>query len=536
MANAQKYTASQAGGMTRHYERYQKENGEYQTFGNQDIDTSRIHLNYNLAPKREGGQLGFIKQRASEVKCLKRDDVNVMCSWVITAPEGLATGIEQRAGQRPLLRFEGKEVERDLKLFFEESYRFLNERYAHGSDRNVISAYVHMDETTPHMHYAFVPVVVDRKKGHEKVSASEAINRYDLKKFHPDLDRYMTAVFGRDIGIINQATKDGNKSVDELKQETKIAQSEIKPYRELKANIDDVGKKARAIKIPFTNKVIAFEKTTDRQNTEEQAKGYIANRDEIKDIRARASRVTEREVVADGREHELNERAKTIKAKEKQLDGEIKAVYAALNQEPGSRKSVDFGYSSANYIYAIRNTVAEKESEVKDMYHTQKDLNKLYELEMSQNQERFLEIIALNNELKEVKKEISLLRGQNDVLRNDLVQVGVRHQNEIETASSALKAQLAAVKNDMSNIIANMAMAIGSTKYGNDKYKISHLSEPEGRFIDAISNYAEGWLDKFGLHELSEKVRTKVFVSQGIESHVKALEPKLPQINRGISR
>jgi len=230
MANVQKYTASQAGGMTRHYERHQKENGEYQTFGNQDIDVSRIHLNYNLAPERKGigqesGQLGFINQRISEVKCLKRSDVNVMCSWIITAPEGLATGIEQRAGQRPLLKFEGDEAEKNLRLFFEESYKFLNERYAHGSDKNVISAYVHMDETTPHMHYAFVPVVIDKKKGHEKVSASELINRYDLKRFHLDLEKHMAVIFGREIGILNEATKDGNRTVEELKSGS--AQAEL---------------------------------------------------------------------------------------------------------------------------------------------------------------------------------------------------------------------------------------------------------------------------------------------------------------------
>ena len=38
---------------------------------------------------------------------------------------------------------------------------------------NVISAYVHFDEVTPHMHYAFVPVVEDKKKGGYKLSAKK---------------------------------------------------------------------------------------------------------------------------------------------------------------------------------------------------------------------------------------------------------------------------------------------------------------------------------------------------------------------------
>jgi len=73
--------------MVRHYDR-SKDHGEFVKFRkNQDIDPSRSHLNYNLAPDQE--QLEFINRRISEVKCQNRADVNVMCSWVITAPKGL---------------------------------------------------------------------------------------------------------------------------------------------------------------------------------------------------------------------------------------------------------------------------------------------------------------------------------------------------------------------------------------------------------------------------------------------------------------
>jgi len=205
MANVQKYTRGQIGGLTRHYERGQKEDGTYYAFGNQEIDTSLSHLNYNLAPERDGGQLSFIGKRTSEVKCHNRADVNVMCSWVITAPKNLA--------------------DNEHRLFFQEAYSFLNQRYADGSDKNVISAYVHMDESTPHLHYAFIPVVHDKKKGIDKVSAKIIVDRVDLQKFHQDLERHMTGVFGREVGILNEATKEGNKSIDELKRGT--AQAEL---------------------------------------------------------------------------------------------------------------------------------------------------------------------------------------------------------------------------------------------------------------------------------------------------------------------
>ncbi|SHF22584.1 Plasmid recombination enzyme, partial [Tissierella praeacuta DSM 18095] len=196
MAHLMKANRNQVGGLTRHFERYKKENGEYIKFGNQDIDTEKTRLNYNLAEDKN--QLEFIKKRTSEVRCLNRKDVNVMCDWVVTLPEKIKT-------------------EEDQEKFFQETYNFLENEYG---KENVISSYVHLDETTPHMHFAFIPVVFDKKRGDLKVSAKELITRKYLQEFHPKLENHMEKVFGRDIGILNDATKAGNKSISELKGET----------------------------------------------------------------------------------------------------------------------------------------------------------------------------------------------------------------------------------------------------------------------------------------------------------------------------
>lgn len=217
MANVQKFTRAKitGGSLTRHFERDTDEFGNYHQWGNQEIDPSRSHLNFNLAPEREEGQMAFIEKRLGEVKCHKREDVNVMCSWVITAPKNMP------------------EDEHDL--FFREAYGFLNEKYGEGTDKNVVSAYVHMDETTPHMHYAFIPVVHDEKKNIDKVSAKEALgwSEKGLANFHVELDERMTAVFGRDIGVRNEATAEGNRTVEELKQKTEI--------KTLQAEIENLG-------------------------------------------------------------------------------------------------------------------------------------------------------------------------------------------------------------------------------------------------------------------------------------------------------
>ncbi|WP_273706947.1 plasmid recombination protein, partial [Leuconostoc mesenteroides] len=66
---------------------------------------------------------------------------------------------------------------------------------------------VHYDETTPHLHYAFVPVVFDDKKSRYKVSAKEVLTRHDLQTFHDDLDQHLKKVLPfYEQGILNNKT------------------------------------------------------------------------------------------------------------------------------------------------------------------------------------------------------------------------------------------------------------------------------------------------------------------------------------------
>lgn len=197
MAHLGKYTRSGTGHMCAHYERRKDENGKYVNFGNKEIDLKRTHLNYNLAP--EHNQIDFIQKRLSEVKCLNRKDVNVMCDWVVTVPKDLPMTLH--------------------KEFFKSTYDFLAQKYG---QKNVISAYVHMDETTPHMHFAFIPVAFDKKKGIEKVSAYKLFNKVALQKFHPELQAYLEKKLGVKCNVLNGATENGNRSIAELKAEKAV--------------------------------------------------------------------------------------------------------------------------------------------------------------------------------------------------------------------------------------------------------------------------------------------------------------------------
>lgn len=85
----------------------------------------------------------------------------------------------------------------------------------------MISAYVHMDEVTPHMHFAFIPITRDLKRGVDKVCAKDVVNRIDLQTLHADLEADVSRFMGYHVEMLNGATKGGNKSIQELRAHTK---------------------------------------------------------------------------------------------------------------------------------------------------------------------------------------------------------------------------------------------------------------------------------------------------------------------------
>lgn len=204
MAHKQKYTMGNMRGLSIHLER------KTDNHSNPDIDNSRSTLNYDLCNK-EGDTLSRLQKRLNEVDVFKRKDVNVCVDWIVTLPESLKNMSES-----------------DKRSFFEKTYDFLEKRY--GGLKNVVSAHVHMDETTPHMHFTFVPTVVSPKTGREKVHAKSVVDRKDLQTFHKNLDSYLKEQLPEIYkgGIINNKTMgiETVKEIKELDQQIITARSE----------------------------------------------------------------------------------------------------------------------------------------------------------------------------------------------------------------------------------------------------------------------------------------------------------------------
>lgn len=194
MAHVEKYTRVAVGHLLEHYARESNAS-------NENIDPTRTPTNYNLAPQRDKTDFEYIRSRLKQVKVQNRKDVNVLADWCVTLPKDLPQNEEA--------------------AFFKAAYEFLEGKYG---KENVVSAWVHRDEVTPHLHFSFVPVVeaTHKRTGErfEKVSAKELLTRSELQNFHPALQQHIEHVLGHTVSIINGATKEGNVAIQELKRQS----------------------------------------------------------------------------------------------------------------------------------------------------------------------------------------------------------------------------------------------------------------------------------------------------------------------------
>ena len=120
----------------------ERENERDQTYEakNPKIDLSRTHGNYHIiAPPQS--YLDFINERIASLNLKRkvRSDAIYMNTFV------LSSGHEF---------FENMPLDRQSE-FFEDCVKFFADKY--GAE-NIISAVVHMDETTPHLHLNLVPI------------------------------------------------------------------------------------------------------------------------------------------------------------------------------------------------------------------------------------------------------------------------------------------------------------------------------------------------------------------------------------------
>lgn len=142
---------------------------ERKSHSNPDIDYQRSAGNYELLEGALGDYASAVQNRFDDLlltKAVRRDAVH-MCGLIVSSDR----------------EFFGRLAPEETRRFFEESKAFLTEFVG---KENVISAMVHMDEKTPHMHFLHVPVTKDGR-----LNANSIYTRESLKILQTEFHRHL---------------------------------------------------------------------------------------------------------------------------------------------------------------------------------------------------------------------------------------------------------------------------------------------------------------------------------------------------------
>ena len=166
-----KYKGPEIGHIESHNERTKEKYAS-----NPDVDTARSHLNFHLVMPERKYRAEAEKQIAAAGCRTRSDSVRVVEALVTASPEF----------------FNGKKRS-EVRAYFTEALEFIKQNQ---NPDTIISAVVHMDEKTPHMHLCFVPLTEDKRLSAKEIVGNkkkltwwqDEFWKHMVKKY-PDLER-----------------------------------------------------------------------------------------------------------------------------------------------------------------------------------------------------------------------------------------------------------------------------------------------------------------------------------------------------------
>ena len=216
-----KYKRENLKGIYRHNERKNK------NYSNDNIDKEKSYLNYSIkSPKyRYDKEFDRLKEKYN-LKGQIKTVSNIACEYIITSDK----------------QFFEEIGEKETKRYFETAYNFVAE-YKNLGEQYIMSAKVHMDEETPHMHLIFLPIVhTTDKKGNniDKLACSEFWKEKDsYRRLQDAFYQYMTSHnFKLERGVPKEET--GREHID------------IKEYKEI-TNFNKIKEKLQSMKLELPN-------------------------------------------------------------------------------------------------------------------------------------------------------------------------------------------------------------------------------------------------------------------------------------------
>ena len=228
----EKYKRADVVGIERENERDEN----YKSTRKPQIDKSKTRLNYHTMPY-EKKYLSFIDERIKQLSLRRKikDDAVLITSFILGSDKEFFDGISSEA----------------QKQFFADCTDFFSERYG---KENVVSAVVHLDESTPHLHFNLMPVTGGR------LCAKELFDRAALRELQTDFYEVVGKKYGLKRGKEGSTAKHLETVAFKTKKMTEAAESKIREAEESQAAAKPVKEllesyeSAKSEKIPFSGK------------------------------------------------------------------------------------------------------------------------------------------------------------------------------------------------------------------------------------------------------------------------------------------
>ena len=307
-----KYKGPEIGRIEAHDERTKEKYAS-----NPDVDTSRSRLNFHLVKPKRSYRAEAEKQIAEAGCRARKDSVRVVETLITASPEF----------------FQSKKP-REVKEFFEYALEFIQQKQ---SSETIISAVVHVDEKTPHMHLCFVPLTDDgRLSAKDIVGNKKKLTQWQddfwkhMVKKYPDFERGESA---SETGRTHIPPRLFKEAVRLNRQKDKIARllSEITPL--------NAKKKSAEIESILTDYIPSVEKLMTRMKkansaVKELKKEIAALEQELDGSKAGVQRQMEltRKV------QELDDLRHTVEELQQTLDAIPPAILAEYHNPKSERK------------------------------------------------------------------------------------------------------------------------------------------------------------------------------------------------------
>lgn len=245
----------------------ENERDEYYNSSNPQIDRDRTKNNYQTI-FRDCSYTEYINKRIAELNLptKPRKDAVVMNSFVIGSDKDFFEQLQPH----------------EQRQFFLDCTHFFAEKY--GVD-NIISAVVHMDETTPHMHLNIVPINGDR------LSSKSLFDRTKLSQLQTDFHESVGKKYNLQRGIEGNQTK--HLTTAEYKASKIITQAHIQSLQ-VRIEAEQMHQQAKQLlekqKVykQALNEAQSGEQTNNRQKLKDQVTALKIENTKLKQDNARA--------------------------------------------------------------------------------------------------------------------------------------------------------------------------------------------------------------------------------------------------------